>query len=592
MRVFYTAIFAILIGSMCAIAYFIAFERFEESATRNSSERLSLYQAGLRSTLDRVSHLPKVVALHPNTREVLRQGKSVANFNEYLKSINDKAGAAALYLLNENGTTIAASNFDIDESFVGNNYRFRRYFTDAIKNGEATFFAVGVTTGRPGYFLSEAIQHENETLGVAVVKVEFTELLHYWLEAREDVLITNADGVVVLASNPSRLYKAVSPISEARLAEMVASRKFANYELEPLEFASEEEGFAGRVQLNGEDYSLTSAETAAMGWRIHFLTPLAGVHASAIAVAVLTFLICGLGVIVFLYVRSRIEHGRLEIIAEEAERVQAVNIRLEEEVRERKRTEEQLRETQAELIQSSRLAALGKMSAAIVHEVNQPVSAIRTYTSSGKLLLDNRKSKDAKDVFSQIAKMTERLGAITSDLLVFSRKPVSQPKPVDLNRVIKTMVEERLVSEDKTRLQVKLDLWKHELLVTGSEHRFEQLVGNLLKNAVQACEHSSPGQITITSLNTPKTANIIVSDNGHGVPDHVLDQLFDPFFTTKGVGKGVGLGLALSYAIVDEAGGRIRCENRDEGGARFFVELPLASTAVKNIEQADATSHE
>ncbi|MDJ0612189.1 MAG: ATP-binding protein [Rhizobiaceae bacterium] len=587
MRAFYTLIFAILIGGISAGAYFVAFDRFEKSATQNSTDRLSLYQAGLRSTLERVSHLPKVVALHPNTREVLRQGKSIAGFNDYLKSVNNEAGAAALYLLDKEGTTVAASNYDNEESFVGNNYQFRRYFTDAIENGDATFFAVGVTTGRPGYFLSEAIRDGANTLGVAVVKVEFTELLQYWEEAREDVVITNADGVVVLASNSSRLYKTIRPISQTRQEEMIASRKFASFQIEPLMFTSGDGKFQGRIDLAEQAFSLSSADTAATGWRLHFLTPLDSVHASALASAMVAFLLCGLTAIGILYFRSRLERTKLGIIASEAERVREVNVRLEEEVRERKRTEHQLRETQAELIQSSRLAALGKMSAAIVHEVNQPVSAIRTYTSSGKLLLDKKRSSDAKDVFGEIAKMTERLGAITSDLLVFSRKPVSKPKNVDLNIVISQMVKERLLGIESDSLRVELDLWQRPLNIKGSQHRFEQLVSNLLQNAMQACEASNPGLIEITTLETPTAAHIIISDNGHGVPEDIIDQLFDPFFTTKGVGKGVGLGLALSYAIVDEAGGRIRCENRDEGGARFVVELPFEHKASNKIRQSE-----
>lgn len=584
MRAFYTFLFFVLFSGASVAAYLLAFDRFEKSATQNSSERLSLYQAGLRSTLERVSHLPKVVALHPNTREVLRQGKSVADFNQYLKTVNDRSGAAALYLLDAKGTTIAASNFDNDESFIGYNYQFRRYYTDALRDGEARFFAVGVTTGRPGYFLSEAIRFQDEVLGVAVVKVEFTELLQYWTDAREDVVITNADGVVVLASNPERLYKTTKPISQARRSEMIESRKFANFELEPLVFSSQDGKFAGSVSMKGERLSISSAQAGKIGWQLHFLTPLDGVHASATGVAVVVFLLFVLASLVFLYIRSRLERTRLQIIAVEAERVQEANIRLEEEISERKRTEERLRETQAELIQSSRLAALGKMSAAIVHEVNQPVSAIRTYTSSGLLLLKNRRTKDATGVFDQIAKMTERLGAITSDLLVFSRKPVSEPQSVDLNEVIRQITDEQLMNPLAEGVRIDLDLWDKPLPISGSKHRFEQLISNIVRNAIQACDGVAVPVLTITSLATANRATIMVSDNGMGIPQEIEDQLFDPFFTTKGVGKGVGLGLALSYAIVEEASGRIRAENREEGGARFIIELPIAEEVSAPVE--------
>ncbi|MEM7070048.1 MAG: ATP-binding protein [Pseudomonadota bacterium] len=587
MRVIYSAIFVFAIGVIGFVSYLVAFDRFERSVAQSSSDRLSLYQAGLRSTLERVSHLPRIVKLHPNTREVLRQGKSIAGFNQYLKSVNDKASADALYVLDADGTTVAASNFDNEESFVGNNYRFRRYYTEAIRDGEATFFAVGVTTRRPGYFLSEVILSGDEVLGVAVVKVEFADLLQYWKEAREDVVITNADGVVVLASNSSRLYKTTRSIPQSRLEEMKASRKFANYELEPLQFYSANDEFDGRVTIDDADFLISSADTAGIGWRLHFLTPLSGVQGSALAASSVVVLLVGLAFIGLLYARARMERTKLQIVAAEAERVRQANVRLAQEVQERKLTEERLRDTQTELIQSSRLAALGKMSAAIVHEVNQPVSAIRTYTSSGNLLLNKRRIGEAKDVFGQIAKMTERLGAITSDLLVFSRKPVSEPRKVELNSVISEIVEECLVTVDPNLVHVELDLWKRELKVIGSEHRFEQLFSNLLNNAIQACENADPAKIVITSLVVANSAHIMISDNGHGISAEVLDSLFDPFFTTKGVGKGVGLGLALSYAIVDEAGGRIRCENREEGGARFIVELPLLDERVEHLRVAE-----
>ncbi|MEM7069302.1 MAG: ATP-binding protein [Pseudomonadota bacterium] len=576
MRFVYTLILVLLIGGLSFASYHIAFQNFQNAERATSSERLSLYKATLRSTLERISHLPRVVVLHPFTHEVLRQGKSVAAFNEYLKSVNDKAGSAALYLLDKDGTTVAASNFDNDESFVGNNYEFRRYYTDAIRTGAGKFFAVGVTTGRPGYFFSEAIMVDGKPLGVAVVKVEFKELLRDWEDAGENVLISNGDGVIVLASNPDKLYKTLGNIPADRLAEMKASRKFAQYELQPLDFSANGGVFENYVTVDGEEFAVSTASTGEIGWKIHFLTPLNGVHNSALAFAAMAFLLCGLTGIALLYARSRVERARLEIKAVEAERVREANIQLEKEIAERKKTEERLRDTQAELIQSSRLAALGKMSAAIVHEVNQPVSAIRTYTSSGLLLLDKRRIKDTKDVFTQIRSMTERLGAITSDLLVFSRKPVAKPTSVDLNDCIMTIVEERKVDFSQADVRLSIDLWNKPLQVKGSEHRYQQLISNLLQNALHASEGIANAEVNVTTLADPKSAVVMISDNGHGIPEEIMEQLFDPFFTTKAVGKGVGLGLALSYAIVDEASGRIRCENREEDGARFIVEIPLA----------------
>ena len=575
MRLFYTILFTALIGAVTIAAYHVSYNRFEKSALDTSTERLSLYQESLRSTINRVSHLPRVVVSHPHTVEMLRDGTKVDQFNNYLKTVSDKANSAALYILDANATTVAASNYDTPESFVGNNYRFRRYFLDAVANGQATFFAIGVTTGRPGYFLSEAILDDSGTvLGVAVVKVEFKELLEAWSGAGEHVLITDEDDVTVLASDERYLYKPLRTLPESRLAQMRESKKFTGYDLAKLDFVSQEGSFQGRVEIENEDFSISTVGTSELGWQLHFLTPLAPVQKSAYAFAAFILLLCGLLASVLLFMRSREKQGILQAKANEAERVSKINTQLEQEVQVRKEAEKQLRNAQSELIQSSRLAALGKMSAAIVHEVNQPVSAIRLFTSSGALLLKERRLKEAGKVFQDIKKMTERLGSITSDLLIFSRKPVSKPKPVDLNEC----VEEILVQfkPELELLDFELDLQLHEnaVPVMGSKVRFEQIVSNLVKNAIQACEKTASPKIILRTWVKDNRSGLSVQDNGKGVPPEIMGQLFDPFFTTKNVGEGVGLGLALCYAIADEANGKISCENIDDGGVCFNIDFP------------------
>lgn len=575
MRLFYTIIITILIGVATTAAYHLSYNRFEESALATSAERLSLYQESLRSTINRASHLPKVVVSHPHIVETLQNGTYNDELNRYLKTVSDKANSAALYVLNSDATTFAASNYDTPESFIGNNYRFRRYFTDAVKHGQATFFAIGVTTGRPGYFLSEAIVHEGEVLGVAVVKVEFAELLEAWRVAGEHVLITDEDDVTVLASDSRYLYKPLKQLSLKRLGEMRASQKFTGFDLTKLDYISADDEFSGRVEIENENFSISTVRTSELGWRLHFLTPLEQVQRYALVLASFVLLFCGLLVSLFLFVRSKNKQSMLEIKAEEAERISRINTQLELEVQVRKKTEKQLRDAQSEVIQSSRLAALGKMSAAIVHEVNQPVSAIRLFTSSGNLLVKERRLKEASKVFDDIKKMTERLGAITSDLLIFSRKPVSKPKPCDLNECIETILIQFKPELDLKALSLELDLHEGQVLVSGSQVRFEQIVSNLVKNAIQACEENAVApNITIRSWVNETGCGLSVEDNGTGVKPEIMEQLFDPFFTTKNVGEGIGLGLALCYAIADEAKGKISVDNIENGGACFTVVFP------------------
>jgi len=296
--------------------------------------------------------------------------------------------------------------------------------------------------------------------------------------------------------------------------------------------------------------------------------------AFAYAFAIFILLLCGLLASVLLFMRSRAKQGILQAKANEAERVSKINTQLEQEVQVRKETEKQLRDAQSELIQSSRLAALGKMSAAIVHEVNQPVSAIRLFTSSGTLLLKKRRLKEAGKVVQDIKKMTERLGSITSDLLIFSRKPVSKPKPVDLNECVEEILVQFKPELELLDFELDLQLFEKPVPVMGSKVRFEQIVSNLMKNAIQACEKTVSPKIVLRTWVKDNRSGLSVQDNGKGVPPEIMDQLFDPFFTTKNMGEGVGLGLALCYAIADEANGKISCGNIDGGGVCFNIEFP------------------
>ncbi len=581
MRFIYMIIFIALIGVVTIAAYNVSYNRFEKTALDTSAERLSLYQESLRSTINRVSHLPRVVVSHPHTAQMLRDGTKVELFNQYLKTVSDKANSAALYILDANATTVAASNYDTPESFVGNNYRFRRYFLDAVKNGQATFFAIGVTTGRPGYFLSEVIVEDGKVLGVAVVKVEFKELLKAWSGAGEHVLITDEDDVTVLASDSRYLYKPLKTVSVERLQQMRESQKFTGYDLGKLEFVSRDGSFQGRVDIDGEDFSISTVGTSELGWKLHFLTPLAPVQKSAYAFAAFVLLFCGLLASVLLFMRSRAKQGILEAKALEAERITRINTQLELEVHVRKQAEKQLRDAQSELIQSSRLAALGKMSAAIVHEVNQPVSAIRLFTSSGSLLVKERRLPEAGKVFDDIKKMTERLGSITSDLLIFSRKPVSRPMICDLNECVDTILVQFKPELDLLDIELELKLSADPVFVKGSKVRFEQIISNLIKNAIQACDESNQPKIIISTWTEGNKCCLVIEDNGKGVLPEIMGQLFDPFFTTKDVGAGVGLGLALCYAIADEANGKIKCENIENGGVRFYVEFPAQGMPVR-----------
>lgn len=582
MRSFIVLCILIFTGLVSFLAYKVALTRFTQTSIVTSQERLSLYRATLRSSLQRLSHLPETVSIHPDAVAVINGVSSRQSFSEYLLKVNEFSQGAALYVMDKVGDTIASSNYKTPENFVGNNYAFRPYFSSAMNSKQGRSFAVGATTGRPGFFVSKAITQNGSPIGVAVIKTEFDELLSDWRNAGENVLISDQDGVIILSTNPEFTYSSIKEISLEHSAKIQKSRKFGNAVPTRLVFDSVNQKFENLITLRNVDYTVSSLQLPNTNWIMHYLIPYAPTKTASSLVGGLVFLLCALFSLVVFFIRDRVHQRTLKTQAAEAERIREINKRLKSEVNVRRETETKLRETQAELIQSSRLAALGTMSAAIVHEVNQPVSAIRTFSSSGTLLTKAGEKEEVLNVFEQIRLMTERLGTITSDLLVFSRKPVAKAKVINLNDSIKLILKQYSLLLKEKNIALKIILPKGQLSVRGSSVRFEQLISNLLKNAMQACPKFG-GEIIISARQNKKWIFIEVTDNGKGIAEPIKDQLFDPFFTTKKIGKGVGLGLALCYAIVDEAGGKITADNVISSGAKFTVELPrvIRATASK-----------
>ena len=577
-RILAVCLIMLLAGSCGLAAYWFSAERYKRASLEDARDRLSLYSASLQSALTRLSHLPTTVSLHPDVVRTIQGSLPDDAFSAYLESVADAAGSAILYVMNADGDTVSASNYRTENSFVSKNYAFRPYFTAAMTGSSGTHYAVGATTGIPGYFVSQPIYSGKEPAGVAVVKVEFEDLLRNWQQAGERVLVTDRYGIIILTSIADWHFKTIRSLTDREQTELAQSKKFSSRILETLPFESEAGGFSGEITIDGNQFVVSQAEIGTEGWAIHYLTGLSAVTYPAVLAGWSVFLLSLLSVSAVFLWRFRTQQNMMALQAKEAERIRAANQQLEREVRTRQETEDALRRAQSQLVQAGRLAALGKMSAAIVHEVNQPVAAIRTFTASGELLLKKKKLSDATEVLGRIRSMTDRLASITSDLLLFSRRTGKGMTAVDVNACVKAVAQEVATGLEEKGIALQLDLEQPSPLANGNPVRLEQLVSNMLRNAVQAIgeSHRQDGSIRIETTRENGHAILCFQDNGCGMSRETLDQLFEPFFTTKNIGEGVGLGLAICYAIADEAGGTIRADNRPGGGAEFVVSLPLA----------------
>ncbi len=545
------------------------------------ADRLSLYHGTLHSALEKHRYLPFVLSREDDIRKLLSandgKGGLALSVNRSLSATNQKAESDVLYVLNSEGTTLAASNWLEDRSFVGHNYAFRPYYKDAIEGREVGFFAVGATTGVPGFFMSHAVPGEPGVSGVIVAKVDLRPLQKQWRDGGEHVIVTDENGVIFLSSRDEWRYRAVSPISQTSMTRIRMDRQFAGAALEPLDLKKLKIFDRDVFEIDGERFLVLKREAGKPGWVIHFLTPFKFIGEKQQTALLIGIVLLGLFLMGGLYIRERRQKLSSAQRAREAGRFRVINEMLQVEIDERKRTEGQLLKTQADLVQTGKLAALGQMSAAIAHEINQPMAAIRTFTASARLLLSKGKREQVGQSLEEISFLTERMGKITGELKTFARKAPVEYHVVNLREALKRAIALMQTVCEQEGVSVQLRDLGDPVPVNGDIIRLEQVFVNLLRNAADAMQGYDEKKISVTLRSINDYVIIIVEDNGTGIDPKIMDQLFDPFFTTKDVGKGVGLGLSISYGIVKDFGGNIQAENLDVGGARFVIEFPLAS---------------
>jgi two-component system C4-dicarboxylate transport sensor histidine kinase DctB len=263
-------------------------------------------------------------------------------------------------------------------------------------------------------------------------------------------------------------------------------------------------------------------------------------------------------------------------VNERTQSLSQANQSLRREIREREDAERELKRAQADLVQAGKLSALGKMSAGISHELNQPLMAIDSFAENAESYLARGQKSKAANNLSRISDMSQRMGRIIKNLRAFARQENEPMTDVDLAKVVDAALE--IMQTRLMALGVEVD-WRHPetpVFVRGGEVRLQQVVMNLASNAAEAMANQQTRRLSISIDHKNGTVLLELRDTGPGLTE--ADRIFDPFYTTKEVGKseGMGLGLSISYGLVQSFGGQIRGRNQKEGGAVFTVELVAA----------------
>lgn len=539
------------------------------------SSRINLYARSLRSSLEQFRHLPYVLSRDSRIHGLLNNDFDALQVNPHLEDFA-YTSSTLIFILDIGGTTVATSNWRTEQDLSGYSFSYRPYFKAAKEGRSGGYYTIGSRTRQPGFFISYPVLESGKFLGAVVVKVNLELIQQMWQESGEDVIVSDAYGVLFLSSNEDWKYKSLRPLP-SHTAKRLQKIQYQNLPLTTLEMERQSTEGGNILLLEGKQFFEQSLQLPKYSWRIHYLTDLKVVRDRVKIAQTVTAVFLSLLLLTLLYFRERRQKLISREEAQKAQLIGEINERLRQEIKEHQRTENNLRKTQKELIQAEKLAALGRMSAAIAHELNQPVTAIRTFVASCKIFVDRNQPQQILTNLDFISRLTERMGGITGQLKIFARSSNRQRNLVDLTEVVEKVLLffSSQVDSEQVRIISKLPP-KGEALVLSDALHLEQVLNNLLSNGLHAVKEMDTKELILVLTTTQTELIFTFEDSGKGIAEEAMDCLFDPFYTTKGIGDGLGLGLSIVYGIIQDMGGSIAAENRKEGGARFTLRLPRA----------------
>lgn len=572
---------ALALVTLAAVAgHYLAMQSGLARLREAADHRLDMLATGLDADLARFEYLPALLEMTPIVPALLGTPSDTSlrdTVNRYLDGVNATAGAEMLYVLDAAGVSLAASDWNRPGTTVGQDLSFRPYVIDALGQGRGRFYGVGITSRKPGYYLSYALRRDQPARGVVAVKVNLEESESAWRKLPGDVALIDERGVVILATREDMKFRPLLPLDASQRAEVQRSRPYGEAGLHPLQW-TQKEALASGVQVIGLDGVDQLASTRALRrapWQLVVLDDMAPVRVGARYAAITASLAMAVLLLTAVTLWQRRRAVRQKLANQAA--LQAAHDNLESTVVARTA---QLRATQGELVHAGKMAALGQLSAGVAHELNQPLTAMRTLSESAAILLDKSRFEDVRGNLQRIRGMVDRLARLTSQLKTFAHKSDLSLAPTPLASALSEAQAVVAEAARKNGIVIEVDVQPPNLSVMAEESALGSVLVNLMRNAIDAMQ-AAP-QRTLRLEARPREGRVIlrVSDTGPGIPPDILPRLFEPFVTSKPAGTGLGLGLAISAQLLRSMDGTVHATNLPEGGACFVVDMPAAIHSV------------
>ncbi len=604
---------ACLIVAAGLAGYFVA-EHFGLRGLRTEARhRLDLLSGAIDAEVTRFTHIPGVLALNADILELLRRpagGRRQLQpvVNRYLEQLSaQQVDSLAVFVMDTRGRVVASSDWIYTDNLLGADLAHRPFFQTAIGGAPYRQYAVDVVRDEAGYFFAQPIRDELQDwkiVGVAVLKASIRGVERRWLVSDAPALVTDDNGVALLAAPPEWRFSTLQPLPDEQTRELVRQR----FQGRPggavsfgIEAARARDGvvtalpdrtsLSGELANKGREFLVMSRKLPGAAWDLLVFVSVRPLRAQAATSGALAAAATASLVLWVLYQRQRrrvlaarlaaqamLEAANRDLEAKVVERTEDLSRAvdsLQAEVAERQRAEQTLRAAQEELVQAGKLAVLGQLATGITHELNQPLGAIRTLAGNSLEFLRRGDVGTTEKNLRIVCDLADQMGSIITPLKTFARKSPAVSARVDIAQVIGSalfLLEQRL-----RRAGVRVDnrcsagVWYSWC----DQNRLQQVLINLFGNAADAMKEAGERILSVEAGRLPDgRIALTVSDTGCGLPDEALDRLFEPFYTTKPPGEGLGLGLAISRDIVRDFGGDLLAENRPGGGARFIIHLP------------------